>query len=61
MPSYEYDCISCNQRYVKTRSMTEDDPGYQCDTCNNELVRVYSNVGVTFNGSGFYTTDNRRV
>lgn len=61
MASYEYICTSCNNRYTKIRSMKEDDPGYTCDTCNVALVRVYSNVGVTFNGSGFYTTDNRRV
>jgi predicted nucleic acid-binding Zn ribbon protein len=24
------------------------------------LVRVYSNVGALFNGSGFYSTDNRK-
>ena len=54
MPSYEYDCMSCAVRYTKVRSMSENDPGYQCDTCNKPLVRVYSNVGVTFNGSGFY-------
>ncbi len=61
MPSYEYDCMSCATRYTKIRSMSENDPGYKCDTCNNNLVRVYSNVGVTFNGSGFYKTDNRKV
>lgn len=61
MASYEYSCIPCELQYTKIRSMSEDDPGYLCDTCNNPLTRVYSNVGVTFNGSGFYITDNRRV
>lgn len=61
MPSYEYDCLSCVIRYTKNRSMSEKDPGYTCDTCNNPLVRVYSNTGVIFNGSGFYKTDNRKV
>jgi putative FmdB family regulatory protein len=61
MPSYEYDCMPCGMRYVKVRSMSLDDPGYQCDTCNKPLVRVYSDIGVTFNGSGFYKTDNRKV
>ena len=58
MPSYEYDCMSCAVRYTKIRSMSDKDPGYQCDTCNKTLVRVYSSVGITFNGSGFYKTDN---
>jgi putative FmdB family regulatory protein len=61
MPSYEYDCMPCAKRYTKERSIKESDPGYTCETCNATLVRVYSNVGVTFNGSGFYQTDNRKV
>lgn len=60
MPAYEYDCMSCATRYIKTRSINEVDPGYSCDTCNNKLVRVYSNIGAVFNGSGFYSTDNRK-
>ena len=48
-------------RYTKVRAMSDKDPGYECETCNKPLVRVYSNVGVSFNGSGFYTTDNRKV
>jgi putative FmdB family regulatory protein len=60
MPKYEYDCMPCAQRYIKERSMHEDDPGYTCDTCNYQLVRVYSSVGAVFNGSGFYSTDNRK-
>ena len=61
MPSYEYDCMPCGTRYTKIRSMSDEDPGYKCETCNKSLVRVYSNIGVTFNGSGFYKTDNRKV
>jgi len=60
MPNYEYDCMPCAKRYTKYRSMSENDPGYVCDDCNNSLVRVYSDIGVTFNGSGFYKTDNRK-
>jgi len=60
MPAYEYDCMVCAVRYIKTRSMSEEDPGYACETCNKALVRVYSNVGAVFNGSGFYSTDNRK-
>ena len=57
MPSYEYDCMPCAKRYIKNRSMHEPDPGYTCEECSNALVRVYSNIGVQFNGKGFYTTD----
>jgi predicted nucleic acid-binding Zn ribbon protein len=50
----------CAVRYTKIRGISEDDPGYQCETCNKSLVRVYSNIGAVFNGSGFYSTDNRK-
>jgi putative FmdB family regulatory protein len=60
MAIYEYDCTHCNVRVVKERSIRDNDPGYSCKTCNNELIRVYSNVGAVFNGSGFYSTDNRK-
>ena len=60
MPSYEYDCMPCGTRYTKIRSISEEDPGYKCETCNLTLVRVYSNIGVVFNGSGYYSTDNRK-
>jgi putative FmdB family regulatory protein len=61
MPVYEYNCSgSCEGIVVKTRGIREEDPGYSCDTCNQPLIRVYSNVGAVFNGSGFYSTDNRK-
>lgn len=60
MPAYEYDCMSCAKRYTKVRSMSEEDPGYVCEDCNKPLVRVYSNAGFILNGSGFYSTDNRK-
>jgi len=60
MARYEYDCMPCAQRYIKERSINDSDPGYQCEICNTALVRVYSNVGAVFNGSGFYSTDNRK-
>jgi putative FmdB family regulatory protein len=60
MPAYEYICESCNKDYTKVRGIREDDPGYECEVCTLPLVRVYSNFGVVLNGSGFYSTDNRK-
>ena len=60
MPAYEYKCESCSTDYTKVRGIKENDPGYDCETCNLPLVRVYSNIGAVFNGSGFYSTDNRK-
>lgn len=60
MPTYEYDCMSCATRYTKSRSMNDTDPGYLCDSCSKPLVRVYSNFGIQFKGTGFYSTDRGR-
>lgn len=60
MPAYEYDCMSCAKRYTKYRSIADSDPGYSCDDCNKQLVRVYANFGIQFKGNGFYSTDHRK-
>ena len=57
MPTYNYKCNKCNSGFSVVRGMTEDDPGYSCDTCKNPMIRVYSLSGITFKGSGFYRTD----
>lgn len=57
MPIYEYRCGNCDTPYTKVRGISDTEPQYKCDTCNILLTRVYSSVGVTFNGSGFYRTD----
>jgi putative FmdB family regulatory protein len=57
MALYEYKCPKCEALETVQRGMMEDDPGYTCKTCNIALNRVYSNVGVSFKGSGFYSTD----
>lgn len=59
MAAYEYKCSKCNNRTSISRSVSEKDPGYVCQTCNISLIRVYSNIGVAFNGGGFYSTDNK--
>ena len=61
MPDYEYQCTGdCPYIVIKHRSIKDNDPGYACETCNLPLERIYSNVGVVFNGSGYYSTDNRK-
>ena len=57
MAAYEYNCLNCDIKVIKHRSISSLDPGYTCDACNAELVRVYSLGAVTFNGSGFYSKD----
>ena len=58
MPIYEYKCVKCDtkQKLIKSAEDRDNDLP-QCKTCNSNIKRVYSNIGVTFNGSGFYSTD----
>lgn len=59
MALYDYTCLECSQTRTITRPISENEPtgGYLCSTCNSALIRVYSNIGVAFKGSGFYSTD----
>lgn len=57
MPAYEYSCSECNNTTTIYRGISEDEPQYICNTCNIPIKRVYSSIGVSFNGAGFYSTD----
>jgi len=57
MPLYDYKCKECDKITTITRAFADKEGSYKCDTCNSDLSRVYSSIGVTFNGSGFYSTD----
>jgi putative FmdB family regulatory protein len=58
MPTYDYHCQSCGNRFEAWQKIT-DDPIQTCPTCGGPVRRVVSPVGLVFKGSGFYSTDNR--
>lgn len=58
MPTYSYKCPTCGNAFDIQQSFTEDSLTV-CPTCGGALRKVFSAVGVTFNGSGFYRTDSR--
>ncbi|MEN9620112.1 MAG: hypothetical protein RL499_305 [Actinomycetota bacterium] len=58
MPTYSYRCTECSTAFDIQQAFT-DDSLTECPTCHGKLRKVFSAVGVTFNGSGFYRTDNR--
>jgi putative FmdB family regulatory protein len=60
MPIYQYQCTDCTETSDVVRGINENTPDPICNKCNVTLKRVYSNIGVAFKGSGFYTTDKRR-
>jgi putative FmdB family regulatory protein len=58
MPTYAYACKSCGHRFDAVQSFA--DPSLtECPECGGELRKEYGQIGVTFNGSGFYRTDSR--
>jgi putative FmdB family regulatory protein len=57
MALYEYKCKSCAASVTVARSITDKEEVPTCLSCNLPFYRVYSSVGVTFNGSGFYSKD----
>ena len=58
MPTYSYRCTECDVAFDIQQAFT-DDTLTVCPTCGGKLRKVFSPVGVTFSGSGFYRTDSR--
>ena len=58
MPTYSYRCTECTNAFDIHQAFT-DDSLTVCPVCGGKLRKVFSAVGVTFNGSGFYRNDSR--
>lgn len=59
MPTYEYLCQTCQNRFEKFQRMI-DEPEKLCPECGGSVRRVIFPAGVIFKGSGFYATDSRK-
>lgn len=58
MPTYSYRCLECGNAFDIQQGFT-DDTLTACPTCAGVLRKVFSPIGVSFNGSGFYRNDSR--
>ena len=58
MPTYSYRCTECGTAFDIVQAFT-DDSLTECPSCSGRLRKLFSAVGVTFSGSGFYRTDSR--
>jgi len=58
VPTYAYRCTECGNAFDVQQAFT-DDSLTECPACHGKLRKLFSAVGVTFNGSGFYRTDSR--
>lgn len=59
MPTYEYRCPACDNRFELFQRMN-DTPGAPCPACGAAAERQLSaGAGFLFKGDGFYITDYR--
>lgn len=56
MPIYGYRCGNCGHQFEILQRMS-DEPLKTCPKCQGKLSKVLYPVGISFKGSGFYTTD----
>lgn len=59
MPIYQYKCDDCNNEFDYVKGVS-DETIPLCNICEKPTRKVYSIGGILFNGSGFYSTDNRK-
>jgi putative FmdB family regulatory protein len=59
VPTYEYECSSCDATHEVVQKMT-DATLTECPECGHSPIRkLFTGVGVVFKGSGFYRNDSR--
>jgi len=58
VPTYSYRCTVCQNAFDIQQSFSDASLSV-CPACGGALRKIFSAVGVTFNGSGFYRTDSR--
>jgi putative FmdB family regulatory protein len=59
MPTYEYLCRACGHGVDIVQAFA-DDTLTICPACGGELRKIFAAPTITFKGSGFYATDNRK-
>jgi putative FmdB family regulatory protein len=58
MPTYEYVCVDCANRFEVFQRIGDASPSL-CDVCGGALRKVFHPIGVVLKGSGFYKTEAR--
>ncbi len=56
MPIYGYRCSNCGHEFEIQQRMS-DQALKACPECQGKLNKILYPVGISFKGSGFYTTD----
>ncbi|MFW2383051.1 MAG: FmdB family zinc ribbon protein, partial [Acidimicrobiales bacterium] len=59
MPVYEYRCVDCDERFEVEQSMADATlETINGDDHTHQVKKVFSPVGISFKGSGFYKNDS---
>jgi len=56
MPTYEYNCVTCDTKTEVRRSFDEEEKTPPCPKCGYNMTRVFNTFGIHFNAKGFYST-----
>lgn len=60
MPTYDYECQKCGQKFEIFHSMN-DNSEKNCDKCGSKAKKLISpGAGIIFKGSGFYVNDYKK-
>jgi putative FmdB family regulatory protein len=57
MATYEFKCCGITQEIVV--NIREQLPKPKCSICNGDMARVYTTLGISFKGKGFYVNDKK--
>ena len=61
MPVYEYKCVECLERFEVEQSMSDKTlTQISGKTHTHKVKKVFSPVGISFKGSGFYKNDSAK-
>jgi len=62
MPTYQYRCQSCKDEFEVRQSFADEALTTCPDTdCGGNVNKVFSGVGISFKGDGFYKNDHGSV
>lgn len=60
MPTYDFECADCEEKFSVNVPITETPEAPVCGTCGNRMMRKFNFGAVTFSGSGFYRNDKNK-
>ncbi len=59
MPTYEYQCRECDNRFERFQKMT-DPAATECPSCGGGVRKLLHPPAIAFKGSGFYVNDYKK-